>query len=227
MRQLQNIGPAGILFCSLLFLGACVNDMKEVEALTQKAGLVPTESSTNLHVIYSDSGLLDYRLSAAQMDHYVLGVKEPYAEFPKGGYVEGYDHNNKVKTTMSANYGIRYDVGHVMEKGEKTEVYDSLGKPLNTDQYTWAKLLDIKNKVEIVNEKGERLNTEHLAFVQITNTQDNTKQTRILSDTYLEVKTAKEIIRGTGLVANEDFSEWEIRNVSGTIPVDEKEFKKD
>jgi LPS export ABC transporter protein LptC len=171
---------------------ACENDMKQIEALTQKAELVPTESSTNLNVIFSDSGAMEYRLKAQQMDHYVLGVKEPYSEFPKGVYIESYDKNNRVKSTMKADYAIRHET---------------------------SKKMEARYKIEIVNENGERLNTEHLVWNEETH--------QIISDTYVEIRTSKEVIQGTGMVANEDFSEWEIQKVSGTIPIDEKEFKKD
>ncbi|MBK6833790.1 MAG: LPS export ABC transporter periplasmic protein LptC [Bacteroidetes bacterium] len=48
------------------------------------------------------------------------------------------------------------------------------------------------------------------------------KKHKIYTDAYVEITTKREIIKGTGMEANEDFSEWEIKNVSGTLPLDEK-----
>lgn len=189
MRALCNISTALFLFV-LLF--SCENDMKEVSYITARAEVVPTESSTDLRVMFTDSGNLEFRMLAAQMDHYVLGVSEPYSEFTKGIYIESYDKTNKVKSTMKADYAIRYET---------------------------SKKMEAKKNIEIVNENGERLKTEHLVWDEETH--------KIISDTYVEIRTNKEVIQGSGLIANEDFSEWEIQNVTGTIPVNEEEFNKE
>jgi len=170
------------------FFVSCENDLKEVALLTQKGKLVPTESSTQLNVLYTDSGAMQFRLKAPLMDHYLVGVKDPYSEFLKGVYIEHYGKGNTVKTTIKADYAIRYDVSHKMEA---------------------------KYKVEIVNENGEKLKTEHVVW-------DEEKH-KIYTDAYVEITTKREIIKGTGMEANEDFSEWEIKNVSGTLPLDEKQ----
>ena len=175
-------------FAATIFFTSCENDLKEVALLTQKGKLTPTESSTDLNVLSTDSGRLEFRLKAPQMDHYVFGVEDPYSEFPKGIYIENYDKNNKVKSTMKADYAIRF---------EKT------------------KKMEAKNHIVIVNENGETLNTDHLIW--------NEETKKIKSDTYVEIRTKKEIIKGTGMEANEDFTEWEILNVTGTIPLPDEE----
>jgi LPS export ABC transporter protein LptC len=167
---------------------SCENDMKEVALLTKKGSLSPTESSTNLNVLSTDSGMLEFRLRAPLMDHYVIGVEDPYSEFPNGVYIEHYTKDGKVKSTIKADYAIRY---------EKT------------------KKMEAKKHIVIVNENGETLTTDHLTW-------DEEKK-RIKSDTHVEIKTKREIILGTGMEANEDFSEWEILNVTGTIPLPDEE----
>lgn len=166
---------------------SCENDLKEVALLTQKGKLAPTESSIQLNVLYTDSGATQFRLKSPLMNHYLIGVKDPYSEFPKGVYIEHYGKDNRVKTTIKADYAIRYDLSHKMEA---------------------------KYKIEIVNENGEKLKTEHIIW-------DEEKH-KIYTDAYVEITTKREIIKGTGMEANEDFSEWEIKNVSGTLPLDEK-----
>ncbi|HLC82870.1 MAG TPA: LPS export ABC transporter periplasmic protein LptC [Bacteroidia bacterium] len=177
-----------LILATTFFFASCENDLNEVALLTKKGKLAPTESSTDLNVLSTDSGKLVFRLKAPLMDHYVIGVEDPYSEFPKGIYIENYDKNNKVKTTMKADYAIRY---------EKT------------------KKMEAKQHIVIVNENGETLTTEHLIW--------NEETKRIKSDTYVEIKTKKEIIKGTGMEANEDFTEWEILNVTGTIPLPDEE----
>lgn len=168
------------------FFTSCENNLQEVALLTQKGKIVPTETSTQLNILYTDSGATLFRLKAPIMDHYVIGVKVPYSEFLKGIYIEHYGKDNSVSSTIKANYAIRYDVSHKMEA---------------------------KYKIEIVNVDGEKLNTEHITW-------DEEKH-KIYTDAYVEITTKREIIKGTGMEANEDFSEWEIKNVSGTLPLDE------
>lgn len=187
MKKLNKILLVFLLMLTAIFT-SCENDLSEVALLTQKGKLVPTESSIQLNVLYTDSGAMQFRLKAPMMDHYVIGVKDPYSEFLKGVYIEHYGKDNAVKTTIKANYAIRYDVSRKMEA---------------------------KYKIEIVNVDGEKLNTESLTW-------DEEKH-KIFTDAYVEITTKREIIKGTGMEANEDFSEWEIKNVSGTLPLDEKE----
>lgn len=185
MKRLNKIVTAFLLML-VAFFTSCENDLKEVALLTQKGKLVPTESSTQLNVLYTDSGAMQFRLKAPLMDHYVVGVKDPYSEFLKGVYIEHYGKDNAVKATIKADYAIRYDLSHKMEA---------------------------KYKIEIINIDGEKLNTEHLIW-------DEEKH-KIYTDAYVEITTKREIIKGTGMEANEDFSEWEIKNVTGTLPLDE------
>lgn len=171
-------------------LFSCENDLKEVAALTQKPKLLPTESAKQVDMIYSDSGKATARLNAPLMLHYTLGVKEPYEELPQGIYVEFYDDSNKVKSILKSNYAIRYEQ---------------------------TKKMEAKYQVEVINENGEKLNTEHLIW-------DEEKK-KIRSDEFVKITTKKEIIMGDGLEADQDFSEWEILKVKGVIKVNESEIK--
>ena len=182
------------LFSILLLISglfSCENDLKEVQLLTQKPKLLPTETAKGVDMIYSDSGKATARLTAPLLLHYTIGVKEPYEELPKGIYVEFYDASNKVKSILKANYAIR---------NEQT------------------KKMEAKYKVEVISENGDKLNTEHLIW-------DEEKR-KIISDEFVKITTQKEIITGEGLIAEQDFSEWEILKVKGVIKVDEKEITK-
>jgi hypothetical protein len=70
--------------------------------------------------------------------------------------------------------------------------------------------------VEVVNANGEKLNTEHLIW-------DEGKK-KITSDAFVKITTAKEIIMGKGLEANQDFTQYEIKEVTGTIRIDDKQL---
>lgn len=187
MEKLKNKIVFSTLILALVLLCSCENDLNQIALLTQKGKVVPTESSTNLNVLYTDSGAMQFRLKAPLMEHYVIGVKDPYSEFLKGVYIEHYGDDNMVKSTIKANYAIRYDV---------------------------SKKMEAKYKVEIVNVNGEILKTEHLVWDEEKN--------KIYTDAFVEIVTKRERIQGTGMEANEDFSEWEIKNVIGSLPLDEE-----
>jgi LPS export ABC transporter protein LptC len=69
-----------------------------------------------------------------------------------------------------------------------------------------------KENVVIINVKGEKLETEELVWKR--------KEKKIYSSKFVKITTAKEIIYGNGLEANEDFSDYVIKEVKGTIKVD-------
>jgi hypothetical protein len=65
-----------------------------------------------------------------------------------------------------------------------------------------------------VNKDGEKLNTEHLIWDE--------NQKKILSDAFVKITTAKEIIMGKGLESNQDFTQYQIKEVTGTIQLSEE-----
>lgn len=161
-------------------LAAC-NSGKDVEDLMQKQSVFPTEQGQEVEILYTDSGQVRIRITAPVMNHYTLNVPESYTEMPQGVFIEFYNDSNKIKTTLRADYGIRY------EHSKRTEV---------------------KSRVEVVNSSGEVLNTDKL------NWDENSR--RIYTDVFVQIRTSRDVLKGTGLEANEDFSEWEIKNPVGT-----------
>jgi LPS export ABC transporter protein LptC len=72
-------------------------------------------------------------------------------------------------------------------------------------------LTEAIGNVIVINEKGEQLDTEHLTW-------DEKKQL-IYTDEFVKISTEDEIIYGTGLEANQEFSHYKITNIKGTINV--------
>ena len=168
---------------------SCENDVAVVNAVTsadEKAK--PIESSINVEFLYSDSARVRSRLKTPLADHY-LG-KKPYYEMPKGMNVIFYNRLGKEETKLTANYGIGYDNGANENK---------------------MNIMEAKGNVVVINEKGDRLNTEHLIWNSITK--------KIYTNEFVKITTKDEVIWGDGLEANEDFSEYEIKRVKGNIAV--------
>ena len=170
--------------CFLLlssFLLACENDIEEVNLISSKKK-IPSESGSNVLIVYSDSARVKMKLNAAQLDHY--DGENAYVEFPKGVNVFFYNDQNKLESNLKANYAIRYEKTNMMEA---------------------------KNDVVVINNKGERLNTEHLFWDE--------KKEQIYSDVFVKITTKTEIIMGEGLESNQDFSRYKFKKIKGTINV--------
>ncbi len=82
--------------------------------------------------------------------------------------------------------------------------------------YTESKRMEVKYNVEVVNKNGEKLNTEHLIW-------DEAKK-KITSDAFVKIATAKEIIMGKGLESNQDFTQYQITEPTGTIQLNNDEL---
>lgn len=170
-----------------LFLGifcSCENDKNEVELVTRKSNF-PVESAGNIEVLYSDSARVKVKMTAPVMNRYA--TDKPYLEMPKGIDLKFFDNDMHVISTLTANYAVRRDQENIMEA---------------------------KNNVVVVNQKGEQLNTEHLIW--------NEKTRKIYSDVFAKITTKDEIIYGNGFEANEDFSKYKINQVKGIITVNKE-----
>ncbi len=169
-----------LLFFSIgIICFGCENDLKEVEQLTQKEKL-PLKKGKNVQLIYSEKAAVKIKVSAPKMEEYAS--ENPYLEMSEGIEVIFFDSLKQVNTTLTANYAIHRINENIMEA---------------------------KNDVVVVNEKGEKLNTEHLVWKQ-----DSAK---IYSDEFVKITTEDEILMGEGFEANEDFTKWKINKIKGTI----------
>lgn len=72
---------------------------------------------------------------------------------------------------------------------------------------------EARDNVVAVNIDGDTLKTEQMFW--------DLKIEKIYSDKYVNITTKDEIIYGNGFIANQDFTNWKITNVKGTIYLDE------
>lgn len=108
--------------------------MSEVAGAAEKAQ-PSIERGKNVEMVYSEQGEVKMRLKAKTLTRYA--TEEPYAEFNDGLEVYFYGPGLEVTSTLTADYGIRF------EQTEQTIV---------------------RNNVEVVNERGDLLTTEELIW---------------------------------------------------------------
>lgn len=110
----------------------------------------------------------------------------------------------------------------IMPQGLFVIFYDDKGKEATTLKadygvlYKTSNRMEVKYNVEVVNVNGEKLNTEHLIW--------NEQKKKITTDAFVKITTAKEIIMGKGLEANQDFTQYELKEVTGTIRIEDNQL---
>lgn len=167
-------------------LCSCENDVKEIESLSQKKN-EPVSRGKNVALLYSEKSNVKINITAPLMEEYGL-EEDKYMEMKKGIKVLFYDSLMNVSSTLTSNYAIN----RVAEK-----------------------IMEAKDDVVVVNDKGEVLHTEHLIWLQ-----DSSK---IYTDEFVKITTEDEIIMGEGMEANQDFTKWSIKKIKGIINIKEEE----
>jgi LPS export ABC transporter protein LptC len=162
-------------------LVSCENDQAEIMRVT-KVSKEPVEHIKELEILYSDSGLVRVKVNARELKKILF--PEPITELPAGIHIQFYNENKNVTSELRAKYAIHY------ENDSKWEA---------------------QKDVVVINEKGERLNTEKLIW--------NEREEKLTSDERVTITTAEEIIYGDGFEANQDFSRYKIFNVKGILTV--------
>ncbi len=124
-----------------------------------------------------------------------------------------------LKTKEMLAYEKNMDAPFVlMNKGLKLVFYNKEQKPTSTltaDQgvyFTKSGKAYVKYNVKVANNKHETLYTENLYWDQ--------KKEKIIADKNVKIVTPTQIIMGTGLESDQDFSEYTIKNISGIIQLD-------
>lgn len=80
-----------------------------------------------------------------------------------------------------------------------------------------SKSMTARDSVVVINNKGEILNTDELIW-------DEDKKI-IYSNSFVKITTADEIIYGNGMTANENFTDYVIKHITGKIKVKTSELE--
>ena len=75
--------------------------------------------------------------------------------------------------------------------------------------------MEVREDVVFTNTRGERLETELLIWSQDSD--------RVWTDRPVKIVRERDILYGEGLDANEDFSRYTIRKLTGTLYVDQED----
>ncbi|MGZ4033971.1 MAG: LPS export ABC transporter periplasmic protein LptC [Bacteroidia bacterium] len=96
---------------------------------------------------------------------------------------------------------------YTAEKKEETKLTANYG--IGYDNGNGMEKMEAKGNVIVINVKGEKLNTEHLIWNAITK--------KIYTDDFVKITTKDQTIMGDGMEADQNFSNYHIKNVKGVI----------
>jgi LPS export ABC transporter protein LptC len=132
-----------------------------------------------------------------------------------------YSDSAQVRVILNANELNRY----VSERpflefnnGVRVQFFNAKGKKESELNSDYAKLdeennlMIAKNNVKVRNIDGDILESDELIW--------NQEKKEIYSDEFVKITTSHEVIYGNGFVSNQNFTKYTIKNIKGTILVD-------
>jgi LPS export ABC transporter protein LptC len=166
---------------------SCKNDPNEIRALTDRTSM-QEDRAQDVVIIYSEHGVTKVRLFGKVFIRNE-SAKMPYVDIKKGLRIEFYDDTLHITSILTAR-NARY--------------YEQQGN------------VDIRDSVVVINNKGEKLNTEELIW--------NQGIRKFYTEKPVKITTATQILFGDGLEANENFTWYQIKNLKGSVKVNKSEM---
>ncbi|MFN5325121.1 MAG: LPS export ABC transporter periplasmic protein LptC [Bacteroidota bacterium] len=105
--------------------------------------------------------------------------------------------------------GIRVEF---FDKFKKTSTTLTASRAIKKER---SQTMEAFGNVEVVNVKNEKLNTEHLVWNEMTK--------KISSNEFVKITTPDKIIYGKGFESNQDFTNYRIFKITGTININRYE----
>jgi len=134
MNRIQIIMSVFIaLAIGMLF--SCENNIQTVQKIMAEDTLA---EATATHIQYkrTDSGRVQMILQSPLLLKF--GGKQPYTEFPKGFHIKFYDRTGKLISTLTANYGIRWEKKGLLQARNQVVVKNlKSGEQLDTENLSW------------------------------------------------------------------------------------------
>ena len=181
-KTIKTIQRSIILMILGIVLFSCENDINVINSLKIDENQ-PVESTFDVKMSITDSGKVMMLMESPQVDKYISDRE--YVEMPKGIHLIFYDSIGQIRSTLDADYAI---------------------------SYSGSKIMEAKNNVVAVNDKGQTLYTEELIW--------NQRKHTIYTENEVKIVTGNKILFGDGLTADESFRDWEITHPRADLEMD-------
>jgi LPS export ABC transporter protein LptC len=188
MRTIIKTVAVAFLVAATFLFSACTNTSEDIIELSAEVEAKPLNVQKNIIYEYSDSSFKRLEVRAPEVIDYSQ-IEEPYREFPAGIDVTFYAKDGTPESHLTSNYA----------------------KELIAEQ-----IWEARGDVIVLNEKGEKINTEQLFW--------DVRKEMIYSNVFVKIATGDEVIMGDGFEADQNFTSYKIKgNVKGEIQIEEKE----
>ncbi len=181
---LLNITVAVWATVMFILLPACSKKEKFADAINEN-DQIPDLRTTGVTTLISDSGMIRYKIITAEWLIFNQ-VDTPFWAFEKGIYLEKFDSVFHIDATIKA------DTAYFIE-------------PKN--------LWELRGKVHIRNQQGDKFDTEQLFWDQ--------KKEKLYSDKFIRIEQPDKILTGYGFESNQQLTEYQIYNNTGIFTVED------
>jgi LPS export ABC transporter protein LptC len=186
---IARVFHSGIFLCLILNITSCQNSNEEIENLTGNSKSYQLDKAKDVTMYYSDKGQLRAVIFAKEFIRNDA-AKPAYSDIKKDLKVEFYNDSLKIESTLTA---------------KSARIFEVEGNAI------------VREKVCVINKKGEKLETEELVW--------NQKLDKFYSDKKVTITTPpNQVLIGNNLEANADFSWYKISNLKGKINIDNKDL---
>ncbi len=127
----KNIWKAVLVSC--FFVSACENDIKQVQALSQKKTSV--EQAIDITSYLSQDALVKAKLTSPLMLR--IQADTPRTEFPKTLHVDFYNDSTQVESQLFAKYGRYMENQSKVLLRDSVVVYNLKGDTMRTNELWW------------------------------------------------------------------------------------------
>jgi LPS export ABC transporter protein LptC len=150
---------------AILFLGCKKNNIEEIKAIASVETL-PMQEARNFESLFTDSGQVRFSIKAPLLLRFENDGQD-YIEFPNGLELVKFDQNNKVISSITANYARQYVAEQKWEAKNNVVATNANGDTLKTEVLYWE-------------EKERKIYTNE--FVRIIRADQNFTGTGMTSD---------------------------------------------
>jgi LPS export ABC transporter protein LptC len=169
-------------FLSILIFSACKETKLASDKIEKLGNDEPQLIFSNINTHYTENTNSMLKMKAKKQ----LRFQDGRERYPEGIYIEMYQVDGKLKSTLLADSAIYLPT---------EKMYRVMGNVV------------VENKIQ-----GKKLESDLLNW--------NKETEEVFTDSKVRITADGQIITGKGLKAKQDFSEYEILDIEGTVPIE-------
>lgn len=174
-----RIAKLSCLLLLVVLLNSCEGKIEKIVDFEILS--LPSLTGKDINTVFTDSGKVKLVMSAPIMEKW-SNLESPYSEFRLGMKIEFHDGHKEPIATASSKYAKFFD-----------------------EENLW----ELDNSVVIINESGDKLETEQLFW--------NRDKNLVYTDRFVKITNEDQTVMGTGFESDPQLTRRKIKNVTATI----------